>query len=271
MYPQPSASKAVTSGREFWRLNTLCITPANMLGTPGDIYEVDASLSALVLGPESDFSQVQVTYYDDLEPDGSNTNSLIISPERPMTGLLNARMDAIYPTSKKKGRILLSVADIFDRAYIPSGGANRIQYFPPRLDVLGYFNAPPSVIPERHDRIIQMQYFQPPSVVGQKSWVIIPFYGRRYAYFNVVNRIGAQLTLEVRGITFSQNDTVTTPTEGAAEEQLVASMALADNAVFEDEWTVDSEGMFDCLAIAYSTAANPVGPAPTRLILSDKI
>lgn len=245
-YPQTVASEAVLGGQNFWRLRTL-------LSSPGDMYESDASALAFAIGPDSDIANVLINYFDPLAG-AASMNELVISPDRAMTGLISARNEVPYPlrlSGNRPGKILISSADVYDESFQPStfvGGDDRMILNPPTLDVIQYFSAPPSLIPERSDK----NYFYKGFVAPEWNFIVIPFYGRKYAYISLQNNdSAASADWQVLGVTYS----ITTDPKKHIEKQLQTVATVAANGGFDDLVVkASTSGVFDalCLGINYT-------------------
>ncbi len=265
-YPQPAASEFVKNGGEFWRLNTL-------LASPGDIYESDESLLALAVGPDSDLSRVSISYYDKSVP-ASLTNSMIISPDRSFVGQIAARPDQPYPLTGLHGRVLVSPAELYDPAYRPPSGTlafDVVNFVTPRLDVIGYFQNVPSVIPQRSDGDFYTELYQRPTVAGPTlawSFVVVPYYGRKYGDFAILNNSAQSVDVQLLGIDYTTNSSALVQ---AIPTTLLATAAVAVAAQRDYQIRASVDGMFDAIVIGVRGSVNPqtLGPIYTTLRTSD--
>ncbi len=261
-YPQPSSDEATIGGLEFWRLNTPLVSP-------GDIYESLSSCRGFAVGPDSDIASVQIRYLDATRRP-TLMNSFEISPTRSFVGLVNAQNDEAYPSAaagNRPGRILISSGDIYDPSYRPIGynpADDAISFTVPVLDVIQYFVDPPSLIPGRSDKDYQFKWYSPAIIGSGVQWIILPFYGRKYANLQIANFNGAgAFTWQVRGVDFVIEDN---PAQHI-ETVLQAPVAVA-NSGGRDDLVVRAtvNGMFDVLAIGITGG---IGPLPLRVQTSD--
>jgi hypothetical protein len=193
MFPQPSSISPVLLGQQSFRLTT-------PIAGPGDIYESETGALAFAIGPNSDISSVLVTALD--EDDASGISQVTISPDRWYIGRTDSRVDSLYNGSNRRGRILISLQDIYDPEYEPLGfGADdSITRVTPILDVIQYFVSPPALTPQRSDRNFQFQYLETPATVGgtDSAWIVIPAYGRKSGFFSFRNQDPAE-TIDAAG------------------------------------------------------------------------
>jgi len=255
-FPQPDSAAPVLGGKQFWRLQTL-------LSSPGDIYESQVGALGMVVGPDSDISSYLVTYYD--QESSTLVSQLIVSPDRDTIGRIDARNDQPYAApGSRKGRILISIADIYDPVVRPANytnGEDAIEYETPIIDLIQYFVNPPSITPQRSDRGFGYQYLRPPLVAGKSSFLLIPGYGRKSGYFTFTNKDtgGNTVTVRVSGLKLAT-------TNGAAETSL-STNALAPNASAQFAYKSSANGLWDLFAIELD---NYHGNAmPVSITLSD--
>lgn len=264
-YPQPSSNNYATGGSEFFRLRTL-------LSSPGDIYESDQGCLALALGPDSDLANINVNYFDDQAP--TFVQQATISQQRSFVGRLSSRVDATYAPSGVPGRVMFWAADIYDPNYRPltfDSVNDTINFQTPILDVIQYFQDPPTLVPPRVDKQFVYQNY---NAFGGVCWIVVPFYGRKYAYIQFTNRTPASgMTFQILGVNFaiSPNPSPIPPLSGPPyhQERIIVAPTLvpypnSSNTVVNATTT----GMFDVLVIGIAGA---VGPAPLRIVTSDTL
>lgn len=262
MYPQPSSTNAVLLGQEAYRLTT-------PIAGPGDIYESDVSGLAFAIGPNSDISSVLVTAFD--ENSDSGVQQIIISPDRWYIGRIDARNDTIYPVSQRRGRVLLSVQDLYDPQYEPLGyvADDAIDRTTPILDVLQYFVNPPAFTPQRSDRNFQFQYLTPPGTLGagHSTWILIPAYGRKSGFFSFRNQDGTEtINVTVNGVQLSPS---ADPGVRGAYQQSLFTATILDNSSNKYAFTSSTAGLWDLFAIQLD---NYRGNAmPITITLSDDL
>ena len=270
-YPQLSSVKPVRDGQDFFRLKTQIVSS-------GDIYESEVGSNGIVLGPDSDIARVLVTYMD-VDNDPTQVSQAIVSPDRNMAGLVPALNTLQYPmsiageTNPRRGRILYSLADYFDQRFRPSGfnGVNdSIVFEQPWLDVIQYFKSLPSESPQRSDRRFVYQYVPAPLVASNSTWLFVPAYGRKSAFFSFYNLDGINtVTVSIIGVNI-QPTSLGTPAGGSQKSIMAAPVALAANASTTVVWkTSDATygGLFDMFGVKllnYAGAAMPI-----QITLSD--
>lgn len=266
-FPQPSSVAPVISSEQFFRLKTV-------IESAGDLYESEVSALAFALGPDSDLASVNVTYYDEAM---KKANSLVLSPDRAFVGRINARSDVDYPCpGARKGRILISVNDMYDGSARPSGfNANddEIDFLRPTLDVIQYFVNAPSVTPERSDKTYRFQYFRgAQNLATGVYYLAIPAYGRKSGTFCFTNRNGiATVHVAVSGWKLSTSETP--GTIGSFQNGLASDdLLVGDSLIYNYDAGVD--GIWDMFLIALGGGAgpfpyDPTAALPTVITLSD--
>jgi hypothetical protein len=261
-YPQPSSDTYVRNGYDYFRLRT-------MLSSPGDIYESLESGNALAIGPESDIANVNVNYFDD-----QATNQLqqtAVSPLRSFAGRIDAQIASTYAPSQRPGRILFWPADIYDPNFKPRAftTGDVMNFQAPVLDVIQYFAPPPTLVPQRIDKSFVFQNYS----TSNTAWIVIPFYGRKFAYVQFTNRtVAATPTFQIIGVNYAITpDTAPSMLVGTPyhqEKQILAPTSVAFGDSAEQIITATGTGMFDALVIGVD---NATGPAPLRVITSDTL
>lgn len=266
-FPQPDSDSAVLSGFDFFRLNTPLVSP-------GDIYESLQGSHSVIMGPESDLSQIRVNYYNATRrPTGayvqpSFIDSAIITPQRGFVGQLVAHNTDSYQPSNRPGRILFSPANLYDPSYTATlAPVDQMLFIAPVLDVIQYFGRLPSVTPERNDKEYYFQDFQFGVAAGvARLGLVIPYYGRKYAYVQAVNRDAiSNLSIEVFGVNYA---ILPAPTSGD-EISLGANLAIAPGAKFTQIVRASVNGEFDALLICIGLATTTQTETPLRIRVSD--
>lgn len=259
-YPQPNSNSPVLLGQGFFRLTTPLISQ-------GDIYESQQGAMAFAVGPNSDISQVGLSYFDDTVPN-TFMGQAQITPERLFSGAVYARNEpnALYQPSGRQGRILIYPTDIWDPNYIPAGfGIGDLLFLTaPVLDVIQYFSAPPDVAPQRSDRSIQMQEV---AIGAGTTYMVFPYYGRGYAYLSFGNHSGGAITWGAFGINFTFENASDPATPVAQQKQIRAPAAVADGATADQVVKSSSDGVFDALLLTF--AGTTGAPVSLKLIMSD--
>lgn len=278
-YPQPITTTQLVNGADQFRFTTAVGFGSRFTGGcgAGEIYEIDSSCTAIAMGPECDFAQLQVAYLDP-----SATPSLVstirLTPNGPFAGAFTPRLDTDYPNSDGRlGRVLLSLYDIFNGQYRPTGFAvanagDQIFFVAPIIDVMGWFKVPPAVPNLRGDKTYFFQdYPNPNGNVAYTYWTIIPFYGRKSAYVDFLNRSGQAVTFGIMGVNYT---TVDKNTDAATvslnqETTILAPAAVANNGTAKKVIRASVDGRFDALAISMG-GTNAIVNAPLRVTMSDQ-
>jgi hypothetical protein len=259
-YPQPSSVEPVLNGRQYFRLNTTCLGP-------GDIYESEVGSLGLVVGPDSDFARYLVSYYDEKAVGG--VGNLILSPDRSTIGRIDARNDVVYNGGQsRKGRILYSIADIYDPQFSPVGfdiDNDVMDIESPTIDVIQYFINPPSVIPQRSDRVFQWQYFSVP-VATHSAWLVIPAYGRKSGWFTFNNLGAASVDIAVFGVKLSSS---ASPGPVGAFQQSLFAATVGAGASNHYAFRSSTDGLWDLFAIKIKDYAGQA--LPLSVTLSDDL
>lgn len=260
-FPQPRTPPQVLSYQDQFRLKT-------PLQSPGDLYELESNFKALVLGPDSDLGTLQIVYYDDqVQPSCVNTFNL--TPQYPFAGRFLVRPDQVYPLSNRKARILVSSQDVYDPNYKPKAfngdGGDKMSFIVPILDVIGYFQNPPSSLPtKRNDKSYFYQY---PTLGSAVTWIVVPYYDRKYAFVDGVNYNntgGGSMT--ILGVNFSTTDNNGSNTSYHQETTLMAATAINTGDHVTRIISAASDGMFDALVLGMSSDV----PFSIRVYLSDE-
>jgi hypothetical protein len=194
-FPQADADQASINGGQFFRLNT-------PLSSSGDLYESAQGALAFALGPNSDVSNLRVSYLDESVAGG--VSQIILSPDRSFIGRVNARNEITYPKSvTRKGRTLIGVDDIYNPAWRPGDfDSDTWEIVPPDIDVIQYFVNPPSLIPQRSDKTFRFQYLQLPINETRRTMIAVPSYGRKSGSIAISNSSASDLEVGLFGVRF---------------------------------------------------------------------
>lgn len=252
---QPDSDQAVLRGYDFFRLNTL-------LSCPGDIWESKQSGYSFALGPESDVANVGVAYFDDQVQ--TFVNQMVIGPNRPWDGRINARNEAYYAPSNRPGRILFYAADLYDPAFVPTGvgvGDSVIQVTP-RIDIIESFRPNGDQPAGRLDKVFSYQELPLPA---NDLYLILPYWGRKTASIRISNLTSGNLDYSIWGVNYYMNDA---SPHAALETQIVGTATIATTAQALKVVKEGTDGMFDALMLILS-AATADGPTPVQIITSD--
>lgn len=243
-YPQPNSNNYLTGGYPFFRLNT-------QLVSPGDIYESEVGATAFAIGPESDIANARIFYFDNqLTP--TLMNEIVVSPDRAMVGTIFAANDLGYLPANRPGRILIAADDIYDPTYIPSTATegDPIEFVAPVLDVIQYFSPQASLASHRADRRYYFQMIVPAQGSVNTSFLVLPFYGRKYAAIYVTNLNPTDtFTLTLFGVNFLINDAGFSGVP-AQEVETLAPQAILPRKTFAALGDAVSPGMYDAIVIS---------------------
>jgi hypothetical protein len=271
-FPQTSAETAIQNGQQYWRLFT-------ELESSGDIFEAPVSARAVVIGPDSDISRVDLTYYD--AQSANLTNQMIISIDKPLVG----RVDALFSTPYQSGdraRVLLSTADLLPPTnYLPQGfnvGNDILEVVQPRIDLYYYTNEQPTFIPPRSDRFHLFEQLPFVGTFDEDIWYVIPFYGRRFAEctFKSLGVVSAPaLGIEVFGANFSNIVADVTIADDGHQLESLGTIAMAPPPIGQgitDSVTVLNRA-WDALVIQINPTAAFPSPQSfvTHVVVSDKV
>lgn len=273
-FPQPNADLYALAGADYFRLNTPLVSA-------GDLYESQQSCHALALGPESDISRVNVNFLDSQSPQA--LNGLRIGPVRDFVGRVDAlNNSALYLPSNRPGRVLIWPDEIYDPNYIPNSGFNPdfdvIQFITPQLDVIQYFKPPVSLQSQRVDKTFYFQDFPLPEglALNNSYNLMIPYYGRRYAYISFTNWSNilpvGNIDYEIVGVNFAIALTgVGGPFEKHGETVLLATTAVNGGSQQVLIVTAPQHGMFDMIRIRMQRTDAQINNGPTllKVVVSD--
>jgi hypothetical protein len=256
-FPQTTPVNSVRGGEEYWRL----LTP---LSSSGDIYEAEVSARAIVVGPDSDISKIDVTYYDVQNPNLANTAS--VSTDKPFIGRLDAFASENYQ-SGDRARVLISTSDLLPPAgFRPQGAgvADPLSIIQPNIDLLFYLNEEPTFIAPRTNTTYRTEQ-NPVDVLAPPNWVMFPFYGRRYANITMKNVLDfvtpTTVVVNVYGINFSNIISDPGLQDNGHQQELLATTTIVPFGVSGVTQSIQiTNRAFDYLALSY----DPSVAFPTR-------
>lgn len=165
-YPQPSSEIAASEGATWFRIKTPVVSA-------GDIYESRQG-GVFTIGPESDFSRINIGYYDPNAVTYLQTTQIEVGAPSPA---MQPRLDQVYLPSRKAGKLLIWPDQHWFNDFVPATAPpGTILIKPaPILDIVQTFaGAPP--ITKRNDKTYDIPF----NASGvQNVCVVIPYYGRR--------------------------------------------------------------------------------------------
>lgn len=267
-YPQPDANYYVVNGYDFFRLNT-------PLSSPGDIYQSPQSCQAFAIGPESDISEVVVSYFDGQQQ--TFMNQIVLSNERAFSARLDANNRGRYSPANRPAMIYMWPDNLWNPNFLPDGynpTNDKLILVTPVLDVIQFFKAQTSLTPGRRDKTWTFQDTQVGGTDGDTTYIVIPYYGRKGAQISVLHDSGPQGGVDITvfgvqltyggqgasGATHIQTPLLTgDPGSAIPWQGIVTSGGIA---IFNNDGTVDAGhsstggGQYDLLMVAL---ANPTG------------
>ncbi len=254
-YPQPSADQYALNAQQAFRLVTQMVSP-------GDIYEVTQSGYAFAVGPDSDVADIKITYYD-AQSAQQFVNQVSISPSRAFAGYIVAQNDATYMPANRPGVILMWAGNLIpSNGFLPTGfnpDQDRIVMEYPILDVVQSFQPTASVTSSRPDKT----WFYQEVVIGNTSgYVLIPYYGRKYAAVQLDNNSGHDVNFTVTGINFKISDTA------PATYATLGTALVVTTANTMQIYRADTVGLFDYLMIHVTPTVVATG-ITLKVITSD--
>lgn len=235
----------------------------------GDIFRLNQPVKAIIVGPQSDFSEYTIYYYDPLKR--LSVNVANISSDQPFIGDIRARLDQIYggtvagARTGLPGELVIIPKNVYSPStLLSSGGVDTL--FAPSIDLLLYQEIP-SVIPDkRPSKSIR--------VAVQRSsganYVHIPTYGRRvwnaaFVYSDATPNTFSKLDLTVVGVRFGYPIAASTISE---KELIVLNTTPASLSTFSNGRSVGlnfnaeednapatygSRGYFDYVSLLFDT------------------
>ena len=258
-YPQKPASGAVQSGQEYFRLFT-------ELESSGDIFELDESIKAFIIGPQSDIGRVRVTYYD---PNQSlKINSFVVSVDDPFIGRVDKLTSTKYPQVNEDADILVSLEDLLNNDYNPTGTTpgDAITFVKPRIDLLCYFDQPNDFPQKRADFTKRGNLTIPDTGAGSgAAYLIVPFYRRKVATFKFLAFPAHDYDFVLNGLTWIPG-AGTGPSDSFMINQLQVSLAgIKGNTTGQPPFIYKAStlGLFDYLQVTIVGTATDGAAGPS--------
>jgi len=241
-FPQTPASQSILKFQEFYRLFTT-------LEGSGDVYEMDVSAQAIVIGPNSDIAAINVTYADPALP--TIVNRATVSLNSPLIGRVSASLADAYSGQGPKQRILINSVDVVNNLFRPAliDVADLVAFIPPRIDVIAYL-APVDVVPERRADFVtrgRVTIFDRGGGTGI-TWILCPYYRRKFLSVKIVNDTAdPNYTVQVRGYSFRLTGSMT----NAAYETDFGTTAIpaGPNAFVTVRVQASTQGLFDYVGV----------------------
>lgn len=255
---QPETNQYALGGYSFLRL-------LQLLSNSGNIYESEQGAWAFGLGPLSDFSRVNVAYLDDQAPE-SKQSILTLSPDRSFVSFLTAFNESKgYQPSGVPGRFLIWPAERFDDEFLPStfNPANdRIVFENPYLDVIQYFQPPGGDVSGiRADK--EFYYATLPGAADD-CYVLLPYYGRRYASIVIQNKSAVTVATTIFGVDFQISETA------PPELTLIPAFNTLTTAASQQILLAETHGLHDYLILQFDPAGGGGGAdIALKVVLSD--
>lgn len=277
VFVQPNTDAYAIGGYSFLRLK-------QELASAGDIFESQQGAHALALGPDSDISEVTIAYLDTQAPGGTFLSTMTLTPQRMFESLIIAFNDTKqYAQSKAPGRILIWPTEIYDPTYLPadfSPNSDRLVFEPPVIDILQFFEPPAVLSSVRADK----EYYYDILPFGvDDCFVLIPFYGRRYASIVMHNSGDVTCGVTVSGVNFRISESapseialVPTFTLGFTESTSRVVTCNYDSRAGEiPPFTNINAGLFDYLLLQFNPNVPGSDEAPVdislRVVVSDTV
>lgn len=239
------SNTTILKGQKFHRIKTRAVDS-------GDLFRVQSSAQAIVVGPESDFSEYFAYYYDPVQP--GLISKLRLSTDQPFIGQLNATLADNYPTQPQNnvltpipGEIIIVPGELYNPEalkFLAQGPfLNGIEAnYIPQIDLLFYFDEP-AAIPDKRPPLKIRNAIQTAAAGAAPSIVSIPVYGRRSMSMSVyqtdvtvnpvsVEIIGIKFTWPLFDFNSAQQVLITTLTAIVQGEGVNSSWN--EDAIFND-------------------------------------
>jgi hypothetical protein len=195
------ASKAlVNESQGLYRINQPAVNN-------GDIFRLDQSFRTVVVGPQSDFAEYTLYYYDPVRD--LRVNLAAVTSDQPWIGRLDARLTDLFVGTLLPGALYIVPKDLYIPQQLPLSGitdTGRVTTFAPNIDILCYQQDPGAIPDKRPSKTIRTTVITDP-IKTRENLVNIPVYGRRHWDLTVIDNFlsggNEQLDIRVRGIRFS--------------------------------------------------------------------
>ena len=247
-YPQPPASGEVLQGSEFYRLFT-------RMASAGDVYEMDVSAKAFVIGPQSDISRVRVTSWDKDLP--GNVQSFTVSVDDPFLGRVDSFGTQKWPGANTPAHVLISPEDFFTFWQPVVLAQDIVTRVNPSIDLLAYL-APPAATPAKRDDFVQKGRLTIAAGGSGVTTLLYPFYRRKYASIQITNFAAVAFTLDITGIVFTPDGTApyASPDSAKVQQTPIVTAGAIGAAPFNAQFEVkaSTDGLHDYLMVQFRGA-----------------
>jgi len=216
------------------------------LQSSGDIFEIDTGTRAIYMGPDSDISEAQITYYSPLEPGSLQTAN--ISPGAPFIGRLDSFNTTVVPSTGLPARVLVSPRDLINNTPFAAAGVTQF-VVKPRIDIISSLTEQPNVPILRSD--LTARFGAVSYSAAANAEITFPVYNRRLV--SVVVRIPAFESAKV---------TYTGTTLSAGGNTGRTTLEIVDVAAF---------GLRQQLIRSFGSTSPEVGSLPATTIFGAKL
>lgn len=212
-------SESVIQGQAFYRIKKLA-------NNSGDIFPVNISAKAIVVGPESDFAEYTIYYFDPVK--NSRVSVATLSSDQPFIGRLGVDLSDSYPSSAIgslppiPGQLFIAPRDLYNSAYFTATGI--VNAYRPRIDLLVYTKDVPVVPDKRPTYRVRTAMQGSAAVVNVAAF---PVYGRRALSMRAISTDGAVRNFTLRGLKFTLPIRTDPPGSAAAIVETLAAGATS--------------------------------------------
>lgn len=168
----------VVESQAFFRINQPAVNN-------GDIFRIDQTVRAIVVGSESDFSEYTLYYYDPVKELSLNIASITV--DQPWIGRIDARLTDQISGTECFGELYITPKNL----YLPSrfqtpqqGSTGFVQVWAPNIDLIAYTDDPPAIPDKRALRRISTALQIEGN--GKNNYLYLPVYGRKNWTFRLI-------------------------------------------------------------------------------------
>jgi len=220
-----SSVQSVLSGQNYYRI-------LSEFTSSDIVFPVENSMTAALVGPESDFDEYDLTFFD---PTTSTVQKIVVTKDRPWFGRLDSLPSSLLPNGVPNV-ISVSPRNLFDAVSLAeASGADSPIVKIPTIDFVVYFGGDLPQAAGRSSRRITL----PVSVLLDKaSSVIIPVFGRAtWSIALLRNGNSGAFTFGVQGLRLIR--TVNLGSQSAQVVALKVATVLPTNPPNQDKVSVD--------------------------------